>query len=363
MRATARRENGKLQNAVEIGSTPDRGRAQGPRRRGRWASPQELLAASLASCTAITMEMYAQPRAGTSARVTVDVDYEPAQRGSPRAFSMVVNFPKELPEDQRERLMQIGANAPCTGCSRARSCSRSRSSSSDQEPARAPTSGSARASGSPAARRPRSPWRWRRAWRSPCRARGRRPARGRAGSQMPRPRASGTTATHSTSELPSWSVVSRQPTGSPRRSRRRRGRVAGPPRQHARERVGAERVRAVVQRADHGEVAVGRPVGEGVGRRALDAVEVVHHRRGLRVQHVAALLEEAGGLLVARPHPHGPVGADLVGRGDPVVGRPEAIRVPVARRSPRRAPAPGRPPQARRRSRSCAPSDEPPQTP
>ena len=44
--------------------------------------------------------------------VTVDVDYEPAQRGSPTRFTMVVNFPKELPEDQRERLMQIGAKCP-----------------------------------------------------------------------------------------------------------------------------------------------------------------------------------------------------------------------------------------------------------
>ena len=44
--------------------------------------------------------------------MTVDVDYAPAQRGSPTRFSMVVNFPKELPEEQRERLMQIGAKCP-----------------------------------------------------------------------------------------------------------------------------------------------------------------------------------------------------------------------------------------------------------
>jgi hypothetical protein len=44
--------------------------------------------------------------------VSVEVDYEPAQRGSPTRFKMVVNFPKELPEEQRERLMQIGAKCP-----------------------------------------------------------------------------------------------------------------------------------------------------------------------------------------------------------------------------------------------------------
>src|SRR3954463_13197519 len=75
-------------------------------------SPQELLAASLASCTAITMEMYAQRKGWDVGDVTVDVDYEPAQRGSPTRFRMVVNFPKELPEEQRERLMQIGAKCP-----------------------------------------------------------------------------------------------------------------------------------------------------------------------------------------------------------------------------------------------------------
>src|SRR3954464_10682893 len=61
-------------------------------------SPQELLAASLASCTAITMEMYAERKGWDIGDVTVHVDYEPAQRGSPTRFAMTVNFPKELPE-------------------------------------------------------------------------------------------------------------------------------------------------------------------------------------------------------------------------------------------------------------------------
>jgi len=44
--------------------------------------------------------------------VAVDVNYEPAQRGSPTKFRMAVSLPKELPEDQRERLMQIAAKCP-----------------------------------------------------------------------------------------------------------------------------------------------------------------------------------------------------------------------------------------------------------
>jgi putative redox protein len=113
MRATARRENGTLQHAVEIRDhtvTADEPKDSGGGDTG--PSPQELLAASLASCTAITMEMYAQRKGWDIGEVTVHVDYEPAQRGSPTRFSLVVNFPKELPEDQRERLMQIGAKCP-----------------------------------------------------------------------------------------------------------------------------------------------------------------------------------------------------------------------------------------------------------
>jgi putative redox protein len=113
MRATARRDEGKLSNSVEIRRhtvTADEPKDQGGEDSG--PSPQELLAASLASCTAITMEMYAQRKGWDIGDLAVHVDYEPAQRGSPTRFTMVVDFPKELPEDQRERLMQIGAKCP-----------------------------------------------------------------------------------------------------------------------------------------------------------------------------------------------------------------------------------------------------------
>ena len=75
-------------------------------------SPQELLAASLASCTAITMEMYAQRKGWDVGDIAVDVHYEPAQRGSFTRFKMTFELPKELPEEQREKLMQIAAKCP-----------------------------------------------------------------------------------------------------------------------------------------------------------------------------------------------------------------------------------------------------------
>ncbi len=113
MRATARRENGTLKHEVEMGHhsiVADEPEHEGGGDAG--PTPQELLAASLASCTAITIEMYADRKGWEIGDVSVDVTYEPAQRGSPTRFSMVVNLPKELPEEQRERLMQIGAKCP-----------------------------------------------------------------------------------------------------------------------------------------------------------------------------------------------------------------------------------------------------------
>jgi len=113
MRAVARREGGKLRQEVTIREhelTADEPKDQGGEDDG--PSPQELLAASLASCTAITMEMYANRKGWDVGEMTVDVNYEPAQRGSPTRFEMVVHMPKELPEEQREKLMQIAAKCP-----------------------------------------------------------------------------------------------------------------------------------------------------------------------------------------------------------------------------------------------------------
>ena len=113
MRAIARREDGTLKHDVQIRShtvVADEPRETGGEDSG--PSPQELLAASLASCTAVTMEMYAHRKGWNIGDVVVDVEYEPAQRGSPTRFSMEIHLPKELPEDQRERLTQIAAKCP-----------------------------------------------------------------------------------------------------------------------------------------------------------------------------------------------------------------------------------------------------------
>jgi putative redox protein len=113
LKARATRNGGKFRHEIDIRDhdlISDEPKDHGGEDAG--PNPQELLAASLASCTAITMEMYAERKGWDIGEVVVDVDYEPAQRGSPTKFEMVVKLPKELPEDQREKLMQIAAKCP-----------------------------------------------------------------------------------------------------------------------------------------------------------------------------------------------------------------------------------------------------------
>jgi putative redox protein len=75
-------------------------------------SPQELLAAALASCTAITMEMYAERKGWDLGPVEVDVDYQPAERGAPTKFDLVLRLPEGLSEEQVERLKVIASKCP-----------------------------------------------------------------------------------------------------------------------------------------------------------------------------------------------------------------------------------------------------------
>jgi putative redox protein len=75
-------------------------------------SPQELLAASLASCTAITMEMYAKRKGWDVGDVEVSCDYTPAERGCPTRFNLVMRFPESMDEEQVERLRVIAAKCP-----------------------------------------------------------------------------------------------------------------------------------------------------------------------------------------------------------------------------------------------------------
>jgi putative redox protein len=76
------------------------------------ASPLELLAASLASCTAVTVEMYAQRKGWDIGLIEVDVDYVPAERGYPTKFKLALRLPADCTAEQRERLQVIATKCP-----------------------------------------------------------------------------------------------------------------------------------------------------------------------------------------------------------------------------------------------------------
>jgi putative redox protein len=113
MKATARRDDRTLRHTVQVREhqimvdepLDSGGEDAGP-------DPQELLAVSLASCTAITMEMYATRKGWDLGHVEVDVEYHPAERGCPTKFELVLRLPDDLPEEQAERLLVIAAKCP-----------------------------------------------------------------------------------------------------------------------------------------------------------------------------------------------------------------------------------------------------------
>jgi putative redox protein len=112
MRAVARQRE-KYTHDVKMGThrliadepTGQGGLDEGP-------NPQELLAASLASCTAITMEMYAKRKGWDVSGLEVDCRYSPAERGCVTKFDLVMRMPPHLSEEQVERLRVIAAKCP-----------------------------------------------------------------------------------------------------------------------------------------------------------------------------------------------------------------------------------------------------------
>jgi putative redox protein len=75
-------------------------------------SPQELLAASLASCTAVTIEMYADRKGWDLGPVEVECEYTPAERGCPTKFTLTLRLPSYLTDEQVQRLKVIATKCP-----------------------------------------------------------------------------------------------------------------------------------------------------------------------------------------------------------------------------------------------------------
>ena len=75
-------------------------------------SPQELLAASLASCTAVTIEMYAARKGWQLKDVEVECEFVPGERRCPTKFTLTLRLPSDLSDEQVQRLKVIATKCP-----------------------------------------------------------------------------------------------------------------------------------------------------------------------------------------------------------------------------------------------------------
>lgn len=76
--------------------------------------PHELLLSALASCTAITLRMYADRKQWDVGAISVNATLERTQTGKEidSRIHLEIGFGHALPADQRERLLQIAGACP-----------------------------------------------------------------------------------------------------------------------------------------------------------------------------------------------------------------------------------------------------------
>jgi putative redox protein len=113
MKATARRREG-FTHEVEIEGghklvidepASVGGSDEGP-------SPSRTVAAALAACTAITVEMYADRKGWDLGDVEVEADLELGPKSSIESFAVTLRVPRPLDADQQSRLLVIAGKCP-----------------------------------------------------------------------------------------------------------------------------------------------------------------------------------------------------------------------------------------------------------
>ena len=75
-------------------------------------TPSELLASSLASCTGITLRMYADRKGWDLEETMIDVAFEHDRIENTAQMVMTIRVFGKLDETQRERLLEIAHNCP-----------------------------------------------------------------------------------------------------------------------------------------------------------------------------------------------------------------------------------------------------------
>jgi putative redox protein len=75
-------------------------------------SPTRTLAAALAGCTAITVEMYAGRKGWEVGQLEVEVEMGYDEKGTPNSFEVVLKVPEPLDQEQQDRLLVIAGKCP-----------------------------------------------------------------------------------------------------------------------------------------------------------------------------------------------------------------------------------------------------------
>ncbi|MGH2955125.1 MAG: OsmC family protein [Solirubrobacterales bacterium] len=113
MKAIARRRQGFTHDveiegghALVIDEPPESGGTdEGP-------PPTRVLAASLAACTAITVEMYAGRKGWELGAVEVEVEMGYDEKATPNTFEVTVRIPEPLDQEQQDRVLAIAGKCP-----------------------------------------------------------------------------------------------------------------------------------------------------------------------------------------------------------------------------------------------------------
>jgi putative redox protein len=112
VRAVARRRDGYAHDVEIDGHTvvidepvANGGADEGP-------SPTRMLTASLAACTAVTVEMYAGRKGWDVGKLEVEVKAELGDRDKASTFDVLLKLPQALDAEQERRLLIIAGKCP-----------------------------------------------------------------------------------------------------------------------------------------------------------------------------------------------------------------------------------------------------------
>lgn len=115
MRAVARRRSGYTHDVeIEGGHSMVVDEPEGAGGADLGPSPTRMLAASLAACTAITVEMYADRKGWDVGQLEAVVDMEYGKPSQPKSFAVTLRIPESaaLSDDDLERIKRIAGMCP-----------------------------------------------------------------------------------------------------------------------------------------------------------------------------------------------------------------------------------------------------------